>query len=121
MASCRASSPKAARALVERLRTTARMPPEAISKHALHHNGMRSLSWLVWRRPAAEPSQGRDRTPLWCNACLRVASGGILAVVRSRSTGARAAFELEPWQLAIGLAPRERTGQPNRFGSRLTS
>ena len=72
------------------------------------------------RRPvAAEPSQGRDRTPLWCNACLLVASGGISAVVRCRPTGARAAFELEPWQLAIGLAPRERTGQPNRFVSRL--
>ena len=46
MASCQGSSSKAARAPVERLRTTAKMPPEASSKHALHHNGLRSRPWL---------------------------------------------------------------------------
>jgi hypothetical protein len=51
--SCHGSSSKAARALVERFLTTAKMPPKATSKHALHHNGMRSLPWPVRRRPAA--------------------------------------------------------------------
>ena len=62
MASCHGSSSKAARAPVERFLTTAKMPPEATSKHASHPNGMRSRPWLVRRRPAAAALRwGRQR------------------------------------------------------------
>ena len=61
MASCQGSSSKAARAPVERFLTTAKMPPEATSKHASHHNGLRSRPWLVRRQPlrSGPPHAGR--------------------------------------------------------------
>ena len=74
MASCQGSSSKAARAPVERFLTTAKMPPEATSKHALHHNGVRSRPWLGFA------ATGRRGAPLGASAAAREPHAGRRAI-----------------------------------------
>ena len=72
--SCHGSSSKAARAPVERFLTTAKMPPEATSKHALHHNGVRSRPWL------GSAVTGRGGAPLGPSAAAREPHAGRRAI-----------------------------------------
>ena len=74
MDSCHGSSSKAARAPVGRLLTTAKMPPEATSKHALHHNGVRSRPWL------GSAATGRRGAPLGASAAAREPHAGRRAI-----------------------------------------